>query len=203
MTGIFKQKNQDVCIVPSRIPSKKSLINWGILQNSGKYTDYGEFKEERILATNVRSQLSSLEKNMDTLFERMIAEATNLHYKYPNLVLGELYMIPVYEYDNEKMKENKVRFKKKHTPIEEYIKFFSYLNNYSNKNDPYKYTKAGLILVDFNKKDPKIYNKTSELIKDKLVNKNFTIELNDLSPIKYAYDLLKIYDSKWGIDLLN
>ncbi|OQQ87434.1 hypothetical protein B6U57_06175 [Ligilactobacillus salivarius] len=203
MTGLFKQKDQDVCVVPSKIKNKKELITWGPLANTGIYTDYGQYKEERILATNVRSQLSSIEKNSDTLFERMIAEAFNLHYQYPNLVLGELYMIPVYEYEDNKMLNNSVGFKSKHSPIEKYIKFFSYLNDYSNKNDAYKYTKAGLVIVDFNRSIPKIYENTLELKKDGLVDDNFDLDLSKLSPISYVYDLLESYNSIWGIDKLD
>ena len=37
------------------------------------------------------------------------------------------------------------------------------MNDYSNKNDVYKYTKAGLVIVDFNRSIPKIYENTLEL----------------------------------------
>ena len=53
----------------------------------------------------------------------MIAEAFNLHYQYSKLVLGELYIILVYEYDDNKMLNNSVGFKSKHSPIEKYINF--------------------------------------------------------------------------------
>lgn len=203
MSGLFKQKDQDVCVVPNKILNKRELITWGPLSNTGIYTEYGRYKEERILATNVRSQLSSIEKNSDTLFERMIAEAFNLHYQYPRLVLGELYMIPVYEYDDGKMLDDSVGFKEKQAPIEKYIEFFSYLNNYSNNDDVYKYTRAGLIIVDFKRKIPKIYESTSELKVDGLVNNNFDIELSNLSPVSYVYKLLESYDLTWGIDVLK
>lgn len=36
-----------------------------------------------IMAINVRSQLSSIDKNYDTLFERIFAEALNLHNRFP------------------------------------------------------------------------------------------------------------------------
>ena len=44
--------------------------------------------------------MSSLAKNADTLFERIFAKSLNLHMRYPNIVLGEVYLIPVYEYDD-------------------------------------------------------------------------------------------------------
>ncbi|WP_072533801.1 hypothetical protein [Lactiplantibacillus plantarum] len=203
MTGTFKRKDQDVCVVPNKIPNKSELINWGPLRNSNTRSIYGSEKEEKILATNVRSQLSSINKNIDTLFERMISESLNLHDKYPKLVLGELYLIPIYEYDDTKMKSNKVEFKSTLTNIEKFIRFFSYLNNYQKKTEPYKYTKAGLIVVDFRKSIPKIYKNTAELKKDKLISTSFNLELADLSPIRYVYDLLCLYNQIWGLNILS
>lgn len=203
MTGTFKQKDQDVCVVPSRILNEPELITWGPLNNSSTYSDYGSNKEQMILATNVRSQFSSINKNIDTLFERMISESLNLHDKYPQLVLGELYLIPVYEYDDVAMTTNNVRFKPGHTNIEKFIQFFSYLNNYTNVNEPYKYSKAGLIVVDFRQDIPKIYESTEDLKQDNLVSESFSLELADLSPTEYTYNLLQIYDQIWGLSTLD
>lgn len=203
MTGTFKRKDQDVCVMPQKILDKPELVNWGPLNNSGTYSIYGSEKEEKILATNVRSQLSSINKNIDTLFERMISESLNLHDKYPKLVLGELYLIPIYEYNDNEMFNNKVKFKSGITNVAKFIRFFSYLNNYINATEPYKYTKAGLVVVDFSQTIPKIYETTTDLKKDNLVDSNFNLELADLSPIQYVYDLLCIYDKTWGLETLK
>lgn len=203
MTGTFKRKDQDVCVVPKKIVNKPELINWGPLNNSGIYSVYGPEKEEKILATNVRSQLSSINKNIDTLFERMISESLNLHDKYPRLVLGELYLIPVYEYDDTEMFNNNIAFKSGITNIAKFIQFFSYLNDYKEVTEPYKYTKAGLVVVDFRQDIPKIYENTEELKQDNLVDDNFDLELASLSPIRYVYDLLSIYNETWGLNLLD
>lgn len=69
--------------------------------------------------------MSSLAKNSDTLFERTFAESQNLHMRYPNIVLGEVYLIPVREYDDELVKSNRVGFKARQTNIEKYISFFN------------------------------------------------------------------------------
>lgn len=203
MAGTFKQKDQDVCVVPSKIPNKRELITWGPLNNSNTYSIYGSQKEEKILATNVRSQLSSINKNIDTLFERMISESLNLHDKYPKLVLGELYLIPVYEYNDVSMATDRVEFKPNPTNIEKFIHFFSYLNNYQNASEPYRYTKAGLVIVDFNHDIPQIYENTAELKRANLVSDTFSLELADLSPTRYVYDLLCIYDQIWGLNTLS
>lgn len=57
----------------------------------------------------------------------------------------------------------------------------------------YKYNKCGLIIVDFQKETPKIYTNTDELKQDNLVPKDFSYELDDLSPVKFVYNLLSEY----------
>lgn len=196
ISGRFKQKKQDVCIVPKTIENKPEKINWGVLRNSGKSTIYGAYKEERILCVNLRSQMSSLAKNSDTLFERMIAEPLNLHLQYPNLVIGELYMIPVYEYDEVAARDNQVKFKKKITDLAKYISFFTELNGYNlveNGKFPFKYNRAGLLIVDFSRKIPKIYTSTEELKKDKLIPEDYSLELAKISPVNLSYNLLQEY----------
>ncbi|MEI8092479.1 MAG: hypothetical protein WCG98_10405 [bacterium] len=64
-----------------------------------------------------------MQKNIDTLYERTFAEALNLHLEYPNMCLGEVYMIPAYEYDDKKMTKNKVEFKAV-SKIEKYLEMF-------------------------------------------------------------------------------
>lgn len=196
ISGRFKQKQQDVCIVPDEIDDKLELIDWGILRYSGKKTQYGAYKEERILTVNLRSQLSSLAKNSDTLFERMIAEPLNLHLQYPKMVTGELFMIPVYEYNDSAMKINSIKFKDNVINLEKYISFFSELNGYNSLNiekEPFKYNHAGLLIVDFSKDIPKIYTTTDELKRDGLINEDYELELAEISPVKLPYKLLMEY----------
>lgn len=106
--GFLKAKNQDICIVP----------NPKILQN--------ESDIEKVLIVNARSQLSSLQKNIDTLYERTFAEALNLHLQYAKQCLGEVYLIPTHEYDDRAMVDNQVKFKKV-SRIEHYIQMFQAL----------------------------------------------------------------------------
>ena len=144
--------------------------------------------------------MSSVEKNIDTLFERMIAESYNLHYQFPSMIVGELYLIPVYEYSSEEMKSNKVSFKSNKIDIEKYIRFFFELNKGDGDIDDknlHKYNRAALLVVDFNKEIPKVYTSTQELIEDKIVKADFDIELNTLSPLTFVYDLIKMYLEKY------
>lgn len=202
VAGYFKQKDQDICVVPKFNYDKtlRKKINWGPLKKQGLETEFGIKNEDKILVANIRSQMSSVGKNIDTLFERMIAESYNLHYKFPNMIIGELYLIPVYEYSSKEMKSNKVSFKKNKIDIEKYIRFFFELNKGDGKIDKrnlHKYNRAALLVVDFDKDIPKIYTSTKELIEDKIVMDNFDIELETLSPLTFVYDLIKMYLEKY------
>lgn len=172
----------------------------GILH--GQIDPYGFDLTERILSVNVRSQLSSIAKNFDTLYERTFAESLNLHLRCENMVLGEFYMIPVYSYDDALAKDNVVGFKKnnhisKH--LEKYIYSFGAINGRNaNRGQEYKYERVCLLIVDFSKESPKIYNTDDELINDGLLPKNSTASINPLSFPSFASDLLSIYERRFG-----
>ncbi len=139
IAGFLKQKNQDICIVPSGIEKIPTVIDWGPLRFESKRDPLGINFSSNTLAINVRSQMSSLGKNSDTLFERTFAEAQNLHMRYPDMVLGEVYLIPAYEYDDQLIKQKLVGFKTTHTNVEKYISFFNSINNRSINGDAYAY----------------------------------------------------------------
>ena len=105
LTGLLKQKDQDICIIPGTISPCRTTITWGPMKFQCKKDPYGPEFTRRTLVINIRSQMSSLAKNADTLFERTFAEALNLHLLYPDIVLGEVYLIPVHEYDDDAVKK--------------------------------------------------------------------------------------------------
>ena len=90
IAGFLKQKDQDVCVIPKTIQKTKRLITWGPLATENISDPYGQDFSEKTLVINVRSQISSLAKNADTLFERTFAEPMNLHLIYPKMVLGDV-----------------------------------------------------------------------------------------------------------------
>jgi hypothetical protein len=47
------------------------------------------------MAISVKSQMSSISKNATNRFEEYVGDATNLHARYPMLVLGFLLIVPV------------------------------------------------------------------------------------------------------------
>lgn len=201
IAGFLKKKDQDICVVPSSVTKKSRKITWGPLQAENETDPLGHDYAEQTLVVNVRSQMSSLAKNADTLFERTFAEALNLHSIYPEMVLGEVYLIPVYEYDDSAMKDRLIRFKKGHTNIEKYVSFFSSLSGRTSPDkDNHMYERCTLVVVDFSKKPCHIYNSTAALKADSLVSSNFNVELSRISFDGFASDLISQYAKRFNID---
>lgn len=182
--GFLKSKNQDVAIIP--IPQLVALTN--IISPA----------VTKVLSVNIRSQLSSLSKNIDTLYERTFAEALNLHLSYPKQCLGEVYLIPTHEYDDKTMVKNKIVFKKV-SKIEYYIRMFQAINGRCATNkDAYKYERVCLLIADFRQKIPKPYGSIEELKRDGLVPENTDVSLENLTIENFANDLLAIYTERFG-----
>lgn len=203
IAGFFKQKDQDICIVPSNIKENSTVINWGPLSFENKNDLYGMEYSTNTLVINVRSQMSSLAKNADTLFERTFAEALNLHMRYPEMVLGEVYLIPLYEYDDKLVKQKKVGFKSNQTNVEKYISFFHSINGREIDKSLYAYERCALLIVDFSKEEPYLFNSSDELKEAGVISKNFNIEYESLNFNNFAEDILKIYANRYNLKNLT
>jgi len=200
IAGFLKQKDQDVCVRPKNIKNNPRVISWGPLANENITDALGEELSRNTLVVNIRSQLSSIAKNTDTLFERTFAESLNLHIMYPDMVIGEVYLIPVYEYDDIEMSNNKIAFKNRATNIEKYINFFSAISNRINSEDEhYKYEGCLLLIVDFSKEEPKIYLSTEDLKNDGLVRSTFSGDMAKLNHHNFAASILKKYGERFDI----
>lgn len=196
LAGFMKQKNQDICVIPEDVSPQTEELDFGPLY--GKRDKYGKTFTEKILSINVRSQLSSLAKNFDTLYERTFAESLNLHLRCPKMVLGEVYMIPAYEYDTEKAKKKEIGFVKSTSSVAKYLKSFQAINNRrKTSKDEFKYEKVCLLVVDFTKEKPKIYDNDEELIKDGFLSENSNASIEDLSFDKLIPSLLKEYKNRF------
>ncbi len=202
MAGFLKQKDQDVCIVPSNIRKVPTTINWGPLAFENKSDSYGFEYSTNTLVINVRSQMSSLAKNSDTLFERTFAEAQNLHMRYPNIVLGEVYLIPVHEYDDDLVKRNQVGFRDRQTNVEKYISFFNSINNRKTGGEDYAYERCALLIVDFNRPQPYLFRNSAELKYAGYISPSFAIEYATLNFQDFAQDILSVYGSRYNLDNL-
>lgn len=202
LAGFFKHKDQDICIVPNNVERTPEILTTeGILY--GKEDAFGKDFTEKTLSVNVRSQLSSSAKNFDTLYERTFAEALNLHLRCPQMVLGELYMIAVNEYDSNRANNNQVVYKRIssiRTHIQKYLLSFSAVNSRNNiVSHHYKYEKICLLIVDFSREIPKIYNTNEELRADGLLSNASIASIENLNFPNFISDLLQIYTDRFGV----
>ena len=197
LAGFIKQKHQDVCVSPEDCAPKKEKMKEGIL--SGEIDSYGKDYTEKTVSVNIRSQISSLAKNFDTLYERTIAEALNLHTRCPKMVLGEVYMIPVKEYDPKAMCNNQVGFVDKRAAVKKYVRSFQAINGRPDfEKDNYKYERVCLLLVNFQKTPAKIYNTDQELIAEGLLDEDSNANIKELSWGTFTENILFIYEGRFG-----
>ncbi len=180
--GFFKPKEQDILVT-------KSIHR--ICKNPE-------------ISINVRSQMSSIQKNFDTLFERLVAESVNLHEKYEDLPCGYLYLIPTVGLDSNALKQGKIITKERFN-LEKYINCFLKLAaRKSSTDDKYKYEAMGLIIVDV-KEDGSfsIVDDLEYIFSIGRVSWDFFLEyrdnFNDLNPFNTMNTLLNVYDSRRGI----
>jgi len=195
LTGFIKKKRQDVCVQPSGVhPSSADRLS-SLL--TGAKDKLGKAYMERTIAINVRSQFSSLAKNFDTLFERTVAEAHNLHMNCPSMVMGEVYMIAAPEFDVKAM-GSKIWKPLSQVSIEKYAQAFEAINQrISVEGDEYKYERVCLLVVDFRPEIPIIYDTTESLEANGLIAANSRIDFSSLSWKGFAKDLLERHNQRF------
>ena len=202
LSGFLKKKDQDICVTPNEILPVPEIMSDGLI--AGQNDSFGIGLTESIISINVRSQLSSLGNNIDTLYERTFAEALNLHIRCPKMCLGEVYMIPVHEYDKHKAQKKQVAWHGTMSPIENYIKAFSAINMRTGSTDShYKYERICLLIVDFKKIVPQIYNTDEELKADGLIPARSTATIAHLNYSSFISELMSIYIARFPANTFN
>lgn len=197
LSGFLKQKHQDVCVSPLNIAPQQEIMTEGLLL--GTSDRYGKNYTERVLSINVRSQISSLAKNFDTLYERTIAESQNLHVRCPRMVLGEVYMIAVKEYNPELMKKGEIGFIDKVGAVDKYIKSFQAINGRPDTTkEDYKYERVCLLVVDFSQNPAKIYNSNQELINDGLLHPESGSSISELTWEQFVPSITETYNTRFA-----
>lgn len=162
VTGLLKAKNQDIAVTVEKHISE--LIDTGV--HSGKIDPIGLKATNSALIIGVRSQLSSLEKNFDTLAERAFAETLNLRLRAPKITLGEVYLVPVNEFDDRSLKENKFGFKNSPINLDKFVRIFKAITSDKsgiNRDSIYKYNQTALIVADFSKPQVRVLWTKDEL----------------------------------------
>lgn len=172
--GFPKTKEQDIVVQP---PQNGTNISVG-----------------PIMAVNVRSQLSSIDKNYDTLFERIFAEALNLHNRFPYMVLGYLYLLPKVGYDSDAAKKNLIALSERYN-LEKYIISFLSIAGRTNPTDVHwKYEKVCLLIVDFESNPPQVMDNMQIFLNEGLVSEEFArlYSFKDLALENFFDELYKI-----------
>jgi len=172
--GFPKTKEQDIIVQPPQ---------------NGRNVSVGP-----IMAINVRSQLSSIEKNYDTLFERIFAEALNLHNRFPYMVLGYLYLLPKVGYDSDAAQRNRVVFSERYN-LEKYIlSFLSIASRISPSDVPWKYEKVCLLIVDFESDPPEVMDDMQIFLNKELISEKFAqlYTFEDLTMKDFFDELYKV-----------
>lgn len=198
--GFLKGKNQDVAVLFDDDEPTPEEITEGPLE--GQMDAVGKDVSRRSLVVGVRSQMSSVNKNFDTLMERLFAETLNLRLRLPRLVMGEVYLLPVAEYDSEAMKQDEVAWERQPVDIERFIRTFASFSGREahNYDDEYKYERSALVLADFRNDPPNVYLTLDELKQDGLVSNDVDIDFETLSPQNFAEDLLDVHRRRHQVD---
>lgn len=208
LAGFLKFKKQDVCVFPNNLQPRQESLDFNGLFTTGVTELYGELFTEHILSINVRTQLSSLGKNIDTMFERTYAEPLNLHRRVPKMVLGEMYLISVRELNSGQIANNNPVYTNftasTSQQLEKYIKGFAALNlRRGQRDDDFKYERVALIIADFSQNPVKVYNTTEELIQDNLLPANSTATIENLQFEGFIRTLLDCYEQRFGLNILS
>jgi len=198
LAGALKQKHQDVCIQPTGLAPSEELLKDGLLQ--GVKDVYGEAYTEKTISINIRSQISSLQKNFDTMFERTFSEAQNLHERCPSMCLGEVYMIAVPEYDDRYFDDSQIVLKApRREVVERYIRSFRSINNRQDtERHFYQYERVCLLIVDFGQNPPKLYQSDRELIDAGLLSEGSEASIASLTWDSFAPALLATWQERFG-----
>lgn len=195
MAGFLKRKSQDISVL-SESP-KEEIIDDGVL--IGEKDKISKELMNKSISINIRSQLSSLGKNFDTLFERTFAEALNLHLRAPKLVMGEVYMVPLIAYDPDEIDNRKISWKER-LPVN-YIPAFQALNNRKTDDDEgYKYERVCLLIIDFRQNPPKIIDSVQTFIDEGMLDENIAkkFSLSGLTINEFVSDVLNTYKIRHG-----
>jgi len=190
VTGLLKSKKQDVSV--TIIDHKSETITTGA--NIGETDRVGLEATNSALVIGIRSQLSSVDKNFDTLAERAFAETLNLRLRAPKITIGEVYVLPVQEFDDESLKKNIVGFKKKNINASKFVSFFESISRKlveDKTSSIYKYDGTALIIADFKSEKVKVLWDEKDFIK--VFGKEIPKEVVGLLPSTFIKRIIDAY----------
>jgi hypothetical protein len=188
VTGLIKQKAQDIVFLFDE--QKKEEITDG--PNRGCIDIVGKAATSSAIVVGVRSQLSSVDKNRDTLMERAFAETLNIRLRTPTTVMGEVYVLPVYEYDANAVKNCEVAWKTKRVRLEWFIQPSAGISELAVPDDLHTYNATAIGNLNINIHPPKVYHKPSQL-RELGISKELAELYKVLTPDGYCTRLVNAY----------
>lgn len=195
ITGFIKKKRQDIVVLIENTYLHPETIASGPLQ--GSRDPVGQGVTQTSIVIGVRSQLSSVAKNFDTLMERAFAETLNLRLRIPTLVMGEVYLLPVVEYDDEAMKRNRIGFKRQPIDLSKFIRTFISISGRAPNvtDDLYKYERTALVVADFRNDPPDLCLTPADLTRVGVAGQ-IAAMYPPLSPTEFAPDIVRAHSQR-------
>lgn len=197
IAGLLKAKRQDVVLLFDGAEPVPEPIEEGPL--AGDIDPVGYTQSNEALVIGIRSQLSSVAKNFDTLMERAFAETLNLRLRLPDLVMGEVYLLPVVEYDDRAMRENRIAWKDTSVPVERFINTFLAISGRAadaGEDARYMYERTAFVLVDLREEPPRLFLDLEDLREEGHISRDYEKNFDLLSPEDFASDIIDIYNSR-------
>ncbi|MBN2020694.1 MAG: hypothetical protein JW749_10785 [Sedimentisphaerales bacterium] len=106
-----------------------------------------------LIVISLRSQMSSIEKNFANYYEGIIGDVISLHGKYPDLVIGQIYLLP----KRTIIKDKNGHTRKESHDLEKKEPLFLRIANRKNGTDRMdKYEHVAFLAVDFLKNPPEV-----------------------------------------------
>lgn len=153
----------DVPINPQKYQLMQEVTLFGSHKNKDEDIALIHYANGPLIAIGVRSQMSSVAKNLENYYEGIIGECISLHDRFPMAVLGYVYLLP----------KNPIKEGLKEAidldRAEELFKKITGRNDWHAPND--KYEHFALLKVDFSTEPPTIMETSPELRIDNFFDK--------------------------------
>ena len=180
---LLGDKRQDLVAIPrgKTKPAGRSTLNIGM-----KGAFYG------------------VQKNRDNHFNGVRGELLSFHELHSNMVVGQVTILSLMEWDPKKSTSNTVAYKKlSQRTLAEFIDRYNKINLRKPDGSIGLSERVALILVDFSKTTPVVYESIQKLESDGFLMENSGLSLHNVTLSNFASDIVSIHRSRFtGADRL-
>ena len=153
----------NVTIDPKKLQLMQEATLFGSHKNKDEDITLSHFANGPQIAIGVRSQMSSVAKNIENYYEGIIGECISLHDRFPMAVLGYVYLLPTHP-----IKPGLVET----IDLERAESLFKKITNRNDWHGPSdKYEHFAFIKVDFTQDPPVLLPTTDELSIEKFFDR--------------------------------